>query len=82
MNNLEAYNAERDADAGLWARELGMGETMFKSLPTGARFVFSRDDAGKPYAILVRTANGYRHEIGGRQFKTGARTACFRLGDA
>ena len=75
-------NAERDADAMLWARALGMGETMFKSLPVGARFVFRKEDADRPHCILVKTANGYRHEVGGRQWKTGARTACFIAGAA
>ena len=79
MANIETFNAEQDADACTWARALGMGPAMFKSLPVGARFVFSADHADKPYAILVRTAHGYRHEIGGRQFTTGARTACFAL---
>jgi len=28
---------------------------------------------------LVKTARGYRHEVGGNQFTTGARTAVFKL---
>lgn len=68
-----------DLDAELWVRELGLGETLFKSLPVGARFVFDREDAQRPHCILVKTASGYRHEVGGRQWKTGARTACCRL---
>jgi hypothetical protein len=72
-------NSERDAGAAAWAQSLGLGETLFKNLPVGARFVFDRDHASRDYQILVKTANGYRHEIGGRQFKTGARTACFSL---
>ena len=71
--------SERDADAALWAGVLDMGETLFKCLPIGSRFVFSREHARQPYAILIKTKNGYRHEVGGRQFKTGSRTACFRL---
>lgn len=78
-NNIGIYNAELDVDAGLWAQELRLGGTLFKSLPIGARFVFSKDHADKPYAILIKTRRGYRHEIGGRQFTTGARTATFRL---
>ncbi|MBY0561522.1 hypothetical protein [Hyphomicrobium sp.] len=77
-------NDDRDADACLWAKELGLGETLFKSVPLGARFVFDRDHFGKDYAILIKCANGYRHEVGGRIWSTGARTACFVLdnGDA
>jgi hypothetical protein len=78
-NNLDALNTERDADAAIWARTLGLGETQFKNLPVGARFVFNKDDADRPFCILVKTARGYRHEVGGRHWKTGARTACFRL---
>ena len=55
------------------------GATLFKALPTGARFVFNPDDAGRPQCILIRTARGYRHEIGGRQWLTGTRVACYRL---
>ena len=39
MSNIEMLNIERDADASNWARWLGMGETMFKSLPAGAEVV-------------------------------------------
>ena len=73
------FNSDCDADASVWARVLGMGPTMFKSIRPGQRFVFSMDHIGRPYAILVKTANGYRHETGGRQFRTGQRTACFVL---
>jgi hypothetical protein len=55
------------------------GATLFKSLETGARFVFNPDDADRPHCVMVRTARGYRHEIGGRQWSTGARVACYRL---
>ena len=71
--------AERDADASVWARALGMGPTMFKSIRPGQRFVFSMDHIGRSHDILVKTANGYRCETGGRQFTTGQRTACFVL---
>jgi len=55
------------------------GGTLYKYLEIGDRFVFSMDHADKPYAILVKTARGYRHEVGGNQFTTGARTAVFKL---
>jgi hypothetical protein len=71
--------AERDAGANYWNRSLGQGDTLFKNVPVGARFVFRRDEADKDYCILVRTARGYRHEVGGRQFTTGARVGCFVL---
>lgn len=70
---------DTDAEVMAAAKVFGMGETLFKNIPLGARFVFSMDHADKPYAILVRTKGGYRHEVGGRQFTTGARTACFVL---
>lgn len=71
---------ERDAAASIWARELGMGETMFKNIPVGSRFVmFNRENAEHESCILIRTKSGYRHEVGGRVWKTGARTACFLL---
>jgi len=63
-----------------WARHVG-ASTTFSLLPVGARFVFNADDVDKPYAVLVRTKGGYRHEIGGRQWRTGARVACYRLPD-
>lgn len=64
----------RDLDALLWATKT-VGTTIFKYVPEGAHFVFNREDAERPHAILVRTKHGYRHLIGGRQWKTGARTA-------
>lgn len=70
---------DRDAEVMAAAQWLNLGETLFKNLPIDARFVFSRDHIDKPYAILIKTMYGYRHEIGGGQFTTGARTACFRL---
>jgi hypothetical protein len=57
------------------------GGTLFKYLSVGDRFVFSKDHADKPYAILIKTATGYRHEVGGKLFKTGARTAVFKIAD-
>lgn len=78
-SNIERHNDEADADASAWARVLGMGGWMFKSLQPGDRFVFQKEDADKPHCILVKTTHGYRHEVGGRQWKTGARTACFKL---
>jgi len=65
---------DRDLDAAL----CGTG-TMFKHLAEGDRFVFNPDDAQRPYAILIKTKNGYRHEVGGRKWKTGARTAVHPL---
>jgi hypothetical protein len=77
---LSGLAAERDADAALWAARLhGVPPTLFKNVPVGARFTFRPDEAGRPHAILVRTANGYRHEIGGRQWRTGARVPCFLI---
>jgi hypothetical protein len=65
----------RDLAASVWARELGMGDTMFKHLEIGARFCFVRGGA-----ICIKTKYGYRHETGNQhQFKTGARTATFRI---
>ena len=61
------------------ARAFGLGDSLFKHLPIGARFVFSREDMARPHCILVKHANGYRHEIGGRLWKTGARTACYKV---
>ncbi len=55
------------------------GATLFKWLPVGTRFVFNRDDAERPHAVLIRTARGYRHEVGGREWRTGACAACYRL---
>ena len=70
---------ERDHGAHIWATQLGMGETLFREVAVGQRFVFQKDDCERPHCILLRTKTGYRHEIGGRIFKTGARTACFLL---
>lgn len=72
-NNIETYNAECDSDAHLWARELGLGPCLFKCVPIGAKFVFSKGDSP-----LTKTAKGYTDE-NNRRFKTGARTAVFRL---
>ena len=55
---------------------------LFGSLPLGARFVFDPADKDRPHCILVKTAKrGYRHEIGGRQWTTSARSACLSLPD-
>lgn len=71
-----------DQAASSQARAFDMGETIFKNLPIGARFVFQKHEADKPYAILIKTSpRGYRHEVGGRQWDTGARAACFKLED-
>lgn len=77
--SIEAHNDDLDAAACAAARLLGMGETMFKSLPIGARFVFRREDIGTAYGVMIRERHGYRHEAGGRLWRTGARTACFML---
>ncbi len=55
------------------------GSTLFKYLTLGTRFVFDPAHASMEACILIKTANGYRHEVGGKQWKTGARTACYRL---
>lgn len=72
-------NEEQAASAYIHAVGLGMGNTIYKALRNGDRFVFCVDHADKPYAILVKHKNGYRHEIGGRLFKTGALTAVFKI---
>lgn len=59
-----------DLDAAL----SGSG-VLFKHLKAGDRFVFNKDDKDRPHCILVKTCHGYRHEVDGRQWKTGARTA-------
>ena len=79
MDNLSQLHAEKDADASGWGHALGMGRTLFKNIPMGARFVFFAGQIDRPECILIRTASGYRHEIGGRVWKTGARTACVTL---
>jgi len=64
------------------ARAFGMGDSIFKLLPIGARFVFQKHEATQPHAILIKTSpRGYRHEVGGRQWDCRARAACFRLED-
>ena len=71
-----------DLSALSQARAFEIGETIFKLLPIGARFVFQKHEATQPFAILIKTSpRGYRHEVGGRQWDCGARAACFRLED-
>ena len=77
MNNIETLNAERDADAYIFG---GNSCTLFKNLLPGELFVTNPEYADKDYCILIRTKNGYRHKIGGRQFTTGARVACYKIG--
>ena len=74
--NIEQLNSERDADAYLCGKP---GATLFKNVGIGKEFVFRPDHADKDFCILVRTKNGYRHKIGGRQFTTGARVPCYIL---
>lgn len=74
MNNIDSYNAELDASAAIFG---GSGCTLFKNVPVGAEFVFWNDkDNVTEATILVRTQNGYRRRVGGRQWKTGQRVAC------
>lgn len=75
-NALSQYHEELDASAYIFAKP---GATLFKHLPAGAVFVFDPANADKPSAQLLRTKNGYRTLSGGRQFTTGARTACYVL---
>ena len=72
---MSATNAEIRA----WGEPLRGAGSLFKDIPTGARFVFRADQADSAACILIRTPSGYRHEIGGRVWKTGARTACHLL---
>lgn len=72
-------NSQKDFEVNVWARTLGLGPTLFKDLPRGARFVFRMEDAQNPTAIYVKAANSYRSETSNRHFRTGARTACFPL---
>lgn len=79
MPAISELNEERDADAALWGKALFGAVTIFKALHPGERFVFNHEDKDRAQYVLVKTAHGYRHEIGGRQWKTGARTAVFPL---
>ena len=73
---------DRDIDAGLWAASLGLGNALFKGLAVGDRFVFNRDDVDRPHCVLIKaSARRYRHEVGGRQFETGAHTACWKIAE-
>lgn len=63
------------------------GGTLFKYLRPGERFMFDASNLrdylagyGKAECVLVKTKHGYRHEIGGRQFGTGARVTVYRIG--
>lgn len=55
------------------------GATLFKYLNVGTRFVFDPTHATISACVLVKTERGYRHEVGGKQWKTGARVACYPL---
>jgi len=58
-----------------WATALDMGNAMFKSLSVGSRFRFMRDGE-----TMTKTRSGYTMtSLPGRTFRTGARTAVFRL---
>lgn len=59
------------------ARDLGIGDTLFEHLTTGDRFRFA---ASPPDETLVKLARGtYRLEGRTRVYRTGSRTAVFRL---
>ena len=72
-HNISEYNAEQDADAGLWGNIIG-GDTLFKSIPVGSQFHFP----GHPEDVMTRTVAGMK-DASGHTWKTGARTSVCRI---
>ena len=75
MNNINDYNVELDADAGLWGNILG-GDTLFKSLPIGAKFYFPNH----PKDVMTKTTSGMK-DANGHTWKTGTRTSVCKVAD-
>jgi hypothetical protein len=67
---------ERDAGALAWAHALKLGNCLYGELAKGDHFRFA---ASPPGERLVKLASGYRNANGGPMFKTGARSAVYRV---
>jgi hypothetical protein len=61
-----------------WSPNLCDHATTFNALPIGARFVLDPQHY-EDFKILLRTKRGYRHVIGGPQFRLPARQIVYRL---
>lgn len=64
----------QDAQAIIWARHLGQGDTIFKSIPIGGKFRFAGSDV-----TLTKTSEGRYRGEGKGTFRTSTRTAVFRI---
>lgn len=74
-NNLAAYHADRDAGALAAAVALGMGNCLFGNLIPGESFTWKHADG----EIFTAIGKGKYRDASGKGWKTGARTAVFRL---
>lgn len=76
-------NAQRDASASHWAEILYGTSTLYKDIPQGGLFAFKKDGpVYRKQSNGFRFADsGYRYDNGAKPglFKTGSRTAVFRV---
>ena len=73
---IDRHNIDKDMGAAVAAVSLNIGNALFKDIPDGDLFRFAHS-----HELFVKRNGKYREfkSVGGRWFKTGQRTAVFRV---
>lgn len=77
--NISTHNTDADMGAAVAARSLGLGDALYKDIRPGEFFRFKADAVTARHVKLASGAYRAAADSNSAQFRTGSRTAVFRI---